>query len=137
VSKPLFSSGRVALIGDAGHACSPLLQQGAASALEDVITLSELLRHFPVVDALSHYEKFRTERVNWVVASSDGPIKMLINTDSQMLSALYKKIRDDGPLNIQGWKKLLSTNPLTEITIYIEAHKIKEEKTGHFLRAKL
>ncbi len=131
VPQPLFTSGRVALIGDAGHACSPMLQQGVACALEDGIALLELLKHFSVEDALSHYEKFRTERVNWITASSDGSMKMLININEEMLSVIQQKIRENGPLNVQGWKKLLSTNPLTEISTYIEKHKIsKEEKSG-------
>lgn len=35
--------GRVALIGDAAHACPPTLAQGAAQALEDAAVLTELL----------------------------------------------------------------------------------------------
>jgi 2-polyprenyl-6-methoxyphenol hydroxylase-like FAD-dependent oxidoreductase len=124
VPKPLYTSGRVVLIGDAGHGCSPMLQQGAACALEDVIALSELLKHFSVEEALSHYEKFRSERVNWITASSDGPMKMLINVDSQMLLAIQQKIRENGPLNVQGWKKLLATDPLNEISMYINQNKI-------------
>jgi 2-polyprenyl-6-methoxyphenol hydroxylase-like FAD-dependent oxidoreductase len=118
----LFSSGRIALIGDAGHACSPMLQQGAACALEDVIALSELLNIFSVEDALLHYKKFRHERVNWIITSSDGPMKMLININPQMLSTILEKIRENGPLNVQGWRKLLSTNPLTEISDYINSN---------------
>ena len=137
VPKPLFTSGRIALIGDAGHACSPMLQQGAACALEDVIALSELLKHFSVEDALSHYKKFRNERINWITASSDGPMKMLINMNEQMLSAIQQKIRENGPLNVQGWKKLLSTNPLTEISIYVEKQKATKEKSEHLLMTKL
>lgn len=127
VPQPLFSSGRVALIGDASHACSPMLQQGAACALEDVIVLSELLKHFSVEHAFSHYEKFRSERVNWITASSDGPMKMLININEQTLSTIHQKIRKNGPLNVQGWKKLFSTNPLIEISEYIEKHRINQE----------
>lgn len=120
VPTPLFISGRVVLIGDAGHACSPMLQQGASCALEDVIVLSELLKHFSVEDTLSHYEKLRSERVNWITTSSDEPMKMLITTDSQMLLAIQQKIRENGPLNVQGWKKLLATDPLSEISAYIK-----------------
>ena len=138
VPQPLFTSGRVALMGDAGHGCSPMLQQGAACALEDVIVLSEFLKHFPVEDALSHYEKFRSERINWITASSDGPMKMLININSQVLSAIQQKIRENGPLNVQGWKKLLATDPLSEIFTYIEKHTIhNEQKSEFFLTAKL
>lgn len=138
VPQPLFTSNRVALIGDAGHGCSPMLQQGAACALEDVIALSELLKHFPVEDALSHYENFRSERVNWITASSDGPMKMLININPQILSVIQQKIRENGPLNVQGWKKLLATDPLSEISTYIEKQKIhNQQKSEAFLTAHL
>jgi 2-polyprenyl-6-methoxyphenol hydroxylase-like FAD-dependent oxidoreductase len=138
VSQPLFTSGQVALIGDAGHACSPMLQQGAACALEDVIALSELLKHFSIKDALSHYEKFRNERINWITTSSDSPMKMLINMDSQILSAIQQKIRENGPLNVQGWKKLLAIDSLSELSSYIEKQKNhKEQKAEIFLTARL
>lgn len=139
ISQPVFSSGRVALIGDAGHACSPILQQGAASALEDVIVLSELFRHFSIPDALDHYREFRSERIHWITTSSDGPMKMLINIDSKMLSIRQQNIRENGPLNVQGWKKLLSINPITELDHYIDRNKLHEEKktTGFLIKSKL
>jgi 2-polyprenyl-6-methoxyphenol hydroxylase-like FAD-dependent oxidoreductase len=40
---PPWNRGRVALIGDAVHACPPTLAQGAAQALEDAAVLAELL----------------------------------------------------------------------------------------------
>jgi len=137
VPQPLFTFGRVALIGDAGHACSPMLQQGAACALEDVIALSELFKNFSIEDALSHYAKFRVERVNWITASSDGPMKMLINIDSQVLSAIQQKIRENGPLNVQGWRKLLSSDPINEIRNYIAAQKSCDKREGVVATAKL
>jgi 2-polyprenyl-6-methoxyphenol hydroxylase-like FAD-dependent oxidoreductase len=124
VAQPLFVSGRAALVGDAGHACSPMLQQGAACALEDVITLSELLKQFSIDEALLHYEKFRSERVNWITASSDGPMKMIINTDASVLSVIQEKMRENGPLNVQGWRKLLATDPLAELSAYIGKNRI-------------
>lgn len=138
VAQPLFTSGRVALIGDAGHACSPMLQQGAACALEDVIALSELLRFFSVEDALWHYEKVRSERIKWITTSSDGPMKMLINLHPEMLPIIQQTIREKGPLNVQGWRLLLSANPLAELSTYIEKERAgKEKKSDHFLMSKL
>lgn len=131
VSKPLFASKKVALIGDASHACSPMLQQGAAAALEDVIVLSELLKHFPVQEALSHYEKCRSERVNWITAASDGPIKMLTNIDAGIFSAIQQKIKENGPFNVQGWKQLLAVDPLQDIQRYIENNRMVTELRFH------
>ena len=138
VSQPLLASGRIALIGDASHACSPMLQQGAASALEDVIALSQLLKHFSVEDALHHYQEFRHERVNWISTSSDGPMKMLINVDMKILSTIQQNIRVNGPLNIQGWKKLLASNFVSELASYIEKNKLSaKQRSGVRLPSKL
>lgn len=123
VPKPLFVSGRVVLIGDAGHACSPMLQQGASGALEDAIALTEFLKHFSIEEALKHFEKFRSERINWVTEFSDGPMKMLINLDAKQMTAIQQKIRENGPLNVQGWKKLLASDYVEEVTAYIAQHK--------------
>lgn len=120
VAKPCFANNRIALIGDAAHACSPMLQQGAAGALEDVIALVELLKHFPAPLALTHYANFRAERVNWIVATSDNPLKMFANMDEKMQLMLEQTIREKGPLNVQGWKKLFATDPVSEIASYIQ-----------------
>lgn len=122
VAEPLFTTGRVVLIGDASHACSPVLQQGAACALEDAIVLSELLKCFPPQDALSYYEKLRSERVRWIVTASDGPIKAQMNATPQIMAAVHKRIRDYGPFNVQGWKYLLSVDPLAELSKFIAGH---------------
>lgn len=120
VAKPLFSLGRVALVGDAGHACSPMLQQGAAAALEDIITVAQLLRFFPVEEAFARYEALRKERVHWVSQASDGPIKMLIGMKEEQLGPLYEKIRKEGPLNVNGWKALLAKDPLAALEAYLK-----------------
>lgn len=123
VARPLFTERCVALIGDAAHGCSPVLQQGAACALEDVIVLSELLQRFSIQQALCHYEKLRSERVNYVVSASDGPIKAQMNATPQIMAGVREKIRDNGPFNILGWKQLLAVNPLAELFEFIAKQK--------------
>jgi 2-polyprenyl-6-methoxyphenol hydroxylase-like FAD-dependent oxidoreductase len=59
--------GRVVLVGDAAHATSPNMAEGAAMALEDGLVLAEcLLRHEGIPAALSHFEARRRPRTDWV-----------------------------------------------------------------------
>ncbi|MPZ44885.1 MAG: FAD-binding monooxygenase [Betaproteobacteria bacterium] len=64
-----WSHGRALLIGDAAHAMSPNMAQGAAMAVEDAIVLAEFLSEQPSIEtALSAYEARRRPRVGWVQA---------------------------------------------------------------------
>lgn len=60
---PQWTSGRVALLGDAAHATLPFLAQGAVMALEDAVVLSrEMARIAEPADAFRCYERQRRER---------------------------------------------------------------------------
>jgi 2-polyprenyl-6-methoxyphenol hydroxylase-like FAD-dependent oxidoreductase len=62
-----WSAGPVVLLGDAAHACSPTLSQGAAMALEDAVVLAEELRTAGSVRAaLAAYQARRVPRTTWV-----------------------------------------------------------------------
>jgi FAD-dependent urate hydroxylase len=55
------------LIGDAAHASSPNMAEGAAMAVEDALVLAELLDTAGPVDlALDRYRQRRVGRVGWV-----------------------------------------------------------------------
>ena len=55
------------LVGDAAHASSPNMAQGAAMALEDALVLAETLTaDRPVEQALADYVRRRTARVAFV-----------------------------------------------------------------------
>lgn len=59
--------GRVLLIGDAAHATSPNMAQGAAMAMEDGLVLARRLHDTADVDAeLSRFEQLRRARTDWV-----------------------------------------------------------------------
>jgi 2-polyprenyl-6-methoxyphenol hydroxylase-like FAD-dependent oxidoreductase len=63
--------GRVLLIGDAVHACPPLIAQGAAMCTEDAIVLAELVTgDEPVEQALKEFMHRRMPRVRLVVENS-------------------------------------------------------------------
>jgi len=63
--------GRVIVIGDAAHACPPLIAQGAAMCAEDAIVLAELVTgEAPVEEALAAFMRRRWPRVSLVVERS-------------------------------------------------------------------
>ncbi|MFD4372439.1 FAD-dependent monooxygenase [Streptomyces sp. NPDC058486] len=60
---PSYAVGRIALLGDAAHAMTPNLGQGACQALEDAVTLAAALAGEPTVDAaLARYDSERRPR---------------------------------------------------------------------------
>jgi FAD-dependent urate hydroxylase len=62
---------RVVLIGDAAHATSPNMAQGAAMALEDALVLAACLCEIASIpDALAAFESRRRPRTDWVGAQT-------------------------------------------------------------------
>jgi 2-polyprenyl-6-methoxyphenol hydroxylase-like FAD-dependent oxidoreductase len=117
VTKPIFSYHNIAFIGDAAHACSPMLQQGAALAFEDAITLSQIINKTKnIKKILSYYEAIREPRVTWVRENSDGPIKsMAFSQSDDEYNKRNQLIKTNGPINIQKWKVLFSKNYINEL----------------------
>jgi 2-polyprenyl-6-methoxyphenol hydroxylase-like FAD-dependent oxidoreductase len=67
VVAPAWTARRVVLVGDAAHASSPNMAQGAAMALEDALVLAETLAADQSVEqALAGYVERRKARVAWV-----------------------------------------------------------------------
>ena len=62
VVPPAWTARRVVLVGDAAHASSPNMAQGAAMALEDALVLADRARDEPgpVDEALTEYQRRRT-----------------------------------------------------------------------------
>ncbi len=72
-----WHKGRVALLGDAAHALSPLLGMGASMAMEDAFVLAHELRAGDVPAALKAYERKRKARL--------GKLQRLSNTADYLL----------------------------------------------------
>lgn len=69
---PSFVRGRVALLGDAAHAMTPNLGQGACQALEDAVTLAHCLDSAPddMAAALHSYDLLRRPRTQAITRRS-------------------------------------------------------------------
>ena len=67
-----WNKGRVLIIGDAAHATTPHLAQGAAMAIEDAVLLGSLFaRDAPLAPLLDEFMRRRFDRARFVVESSD------------------------------------------------------------------
>jgi 2-polyprenyl-6-methoxyphenol hydroxylase-like FAD-dependent oxidoreductase len=66
-----YAFGRIALLGDAAHATTPNMGQGACQAIEDAAVVARLLTGGqPVEDALRVYERQRIGKATRVVNTS-------------------------------------------------------------------
>jgi 2-polyprenyl-6-methoxyphenol hydroxylase-like FAD-dependent oxidoreductase len=73
-----WRAGRVVLIGDAAHACSPTMAQGGSLAIEDAVVLGEeLAGAADVPSALDAFVARRLPRVRWVRARTHAEITAL------------------------------------------------------------
>jgi 2-polyprenyl-6-methoxyphenol hydroxylase-like FAD-dependent oxidoreductase len=81
-SLPTWHRGPVCLIGDAAHAASPHMGQGASTALEDALLLARCVRDLPGVEqAFAAFESLRRGRVEKIVAVArrNGQQKAITN----------------------------------------------------------
>lgn len=65
-----FVKGRVVLLGDAAHATTPNMGQGASQAIEDAICLANQLKRMPLDEAISSYEKLSVPHTKKVILKS-------------------------------------------------------------------
>ena len=66
VVPPAWTARRVVLVGDAAHASSPNMAQGAAMALEDLVLADVLATSQDIEEALTGYQRRRTACIVWV-----------------------------------------------------------------------
>ncbi|RCG17805.1 FAD-binding protein [Streptomyces diacarni] len=67
---PAYVAGKVALLGDAAHAMTPNLGQGACQALEDAVTLAEAVDTLNVGAGLRAYDRVRRPRTQTIARRS-------------------------------------------------------------------
>ncbi|GAA4145669.1 FAD-dependent monooxygenase [Actinomadura keratinilytica] len=87
-----FVAGRVALLGDAAHAMTPNLGQGAGQALEDAVVLARILEPArtggaPVAEALRAYDRARRPRTQKIARRSRRLGEMAHRTSASLAFA--------------------------------------------------
>ncbi|MFE3578632.1 FAD-dependent monooxygenase [Streptomyces vinaceus] len=117
---PSFVRGRVALMGDAAHAMTPNLGQGACQALEDAVTLAHCLDTTPDVPAaLRSYDLLRRPRTQAVTRRSarlgavgqlSWPPAVLLRDTAARLTPTRATLRSMTP--VLGWTA--PGDPVTE-----------------------
>jgi 2-polyprenyl-6-methoxyphenol hydroxylase-like FAD-dependent oxidoreductase len=86
-----WGRGRVTLVGDAAHASTPALGQGACQAIEDAVVLAHCLRaHACPTDAFLEYESRRRARASAAVREA-----RLMGRVGQWANPLACRIRDE------------------------------------------
>jgi 2-polyprenyl-6-methoxyphenol hydroxylase-like FAD-dependent oxidoreductase len=90
--------GRVIVLGDAAHACTPHLTQGAAMALEDAVVLAdELDSDKPLEQALSAVVERRYPRAKFVQEVSRGILDAEMSVNEETLDAALKGMAEALP----------------------------------------
>lgn len=90
LSAHAWQRGRVALLGDAAHAFTPNMGQGAGMAIEDAVVLARCLAEKETVrEALTRYEAARRKRVRWVSDTSQR-----IGVMGQLHNSALRWVRD-------------------------------------------
>jgi len=75
-SLPAYHRGRVAILGDAAHAMTPHLGQGACQAIEDAVVLASVAAPGTPAETapdLAAYTTARLSRTGWWRTAPTGP----------------------------------------------------------------
>jgi len=92
-------AGRIALMGDAAHAMTPFLGQGAACAIEDAIVLTRALEDSgDPADGLRRYVDARHERATFIQQESNANAERMQRADSDLFG--LGEMRDEESLGL-------------------------------------
>ena len=88
--KPIhqYAFGNIVLIGDAAHATTPNMGQGACQAIEDAVVLADEIKQNATIEAaFKAFEKRRLKRTHYVVNTS-WALGKVAQTESRLLAGL-------------------------------------------------
>lgn len=88
--------GNICLIGDAAHAATPNMGQGACQAIEDAYVLSECMGKYQTNEAFAAYQKLRLPKANQVVKTS-WMIGKMAHVSNPFLMGLRNQILKSTP----------------------------------------
>lgn len=86
-----FVKGRVVLLGDAAHAATPNMGQGASQAIEDAVCLANQLEQYPLKEALANYDRLSVPHTKKVILKS-RKIGKAAQSESQLFIQLRNKV---------------------------------------------
>lgn len=92
--KPIrhFAFGNLVLIGDAAHATTPNMGQGACQAIEDAVVLAECLKNTSSADkAFRKFERKRIKRTHYIVKQSRNTGKVA-QLENKLLSSVRNRL---------------------------------------------
>jgi len=93
---------RVCLIGDAAHATTPNMGQGACQGIEDAYYISNFLSQYERTnEAFSRFESERRKKVDYVVKNSWALGKMAHHSIGQSVLKLVMKVTPENIINRQ------------------------------------
>ena len=91
--------GRIALLGDAAHAMTPFLGQGASTAVEDALILARCLAaEADNTAALARYDAARRDRCSFIQAESNANADRLQGGEADMFG--MKNLRNEETLGL-------------------------------------
>ncbi|NIJ46058.1 2-polyprenyl-6-methoxyphenol hydroxylase-like FAD-dependent oxidoreductase [Wenyingzhuangia heitensis] len=90
----------ICLLGDAAHATTPNLGQGACQAIEDAFVLAECIEKHHILKAFKEYEKLRIKKAHKIVLTS-YKIGTIAHWSNSLLVWLRNRIVKTIPLSIQ------------------------------------
>ncbi len=109
-----YVNGRIALIGDAAHATTPTLGQGAAQATEDGLVLAHFLQttNRSLADALARYDAERMARTQAIVLGAREQTRKIVGADAGVTRSWHEELRNGSRDFVAKVERITLTGPL-------------------------